>query len=75
MKKLLLIIFLFVFYIPSIASASSKWLEKNQELIEGTMKCKITDQIIVEVKEGKPKRYSHFTKYAKIGDTIIGVYK
>jgi len=71
MKNILVTICLLLFNMPGIASASSKWLEKNQELIEGTMKCKITDQIIIEVKDGQPKRYSHYTKYAKIGDSLI----
>ena len=41
----------------------NKWYKANETTLAGEMSCKITDQIIIKVKEGKPKnRLNHYLK-------------
>ena len=71
-----------VFFANAIASDSvenldewSQWFDANKETIEGEMLCKITDQIIVEVEEGKPKRFSGYHNQPKVGDKLSLIYR
>ena len=53
----------------------NKWFNANKTTLAGEMSCKITDQIIMEVKEGKPKRYSHYNNKPKVGDKLSLIYQ
>jgi len=53
----------------------NKWYNANKTTLAGEMSCKVTDQIIMEVKEGKPKRYSHYNNKPKIGDKLSLIYQ
>jgi len=46
------------------------WAEKNYDPLKGEMNCKITDQIIVAVEDGKPKRYSGAKDQPDTGDNL-----
>jgi len=78
MNMKILFTFIFIIISPNIFASNlevwNKWIKESLTPIDGEMKCKITDQIIFEVKEGKPLRYSHFTKKPKIDDTLTFTY-
>ncbi len=50
------------------------WAEKNYDPLTGEMNCKITDQIIVAVEDGKPKRYSGAKDQPDTGDNLTFRY-
>ena len=74
------ILFTFIFIIISQNIFASnikewnKWMHESRKSIDGEMKCKITDQFVLEVKDGKPARFSHITNEPKIGDTLNFTY-
>ena len=78
MNMKILFTFIFIIISPNIFASNlegwNKWIKESLTPIDGEMKCKITDQIIFEVKEGKPLRYSHSIKKPKIGDTLTFTY-
>ena len=53
----------------------NNWFNANKTTLRGEMSCKITDQIIIEVKEGKPKRYTNFRNEPKVGDKLSLIYQ
>ncbi len=71
--------FIFIIISPNIFASNleewNKWYNANKTTLAGEMSCKITDQIIIKVKEGKPKRYSHYTNQPKIGDKLSLIYQ
>ena len=68
--------FIFIILSPNIFANDiyenlDEWKKQsnvNKTTLAREMSCKITDQIIMEVKEGKPKRYSHFNNKPKVGN-------
>jgi len=66
--------FIFIIISPNIFASNikewNKWMHESRNPIDGEMKCKITDQIVLEVKDGKPARFTGITNGPKIGDTL-----
>lgn len=50
------------------------WAEKNYDPLTGEMNCKITDQTLWAVEEGKPLRFSGVTDRPNTGDTLALKY-
>ena len=67
----ILFTFIFIIISPNIF-ASNQDVEKN--LIKGEMSCKITSQILISVKDGKPKKHPYIQDEAKVGDTLSIMY-
>lgn len=47
------------------------WIGQNLDKITVEMSCQITDQLVLEVKEGKPRRYLGYDEDPKVGDTLV----
>lgn len=50
------------------------WAEKNDDQLKGEMNCKITDQIILAVQDGKTIRYVGAKDQPIIGDSLTFTY-
>ena len=70
--------FIFIIISPNIFASNleewNKWMHESRKPIDGEMKCKITDQIVLQVKDGKPERFTGITNQPKIGDTLNFTY-
>ena len=70
--------FIFIIISPNIFASNikewNKWMNESRKPIDGEMKCKITDQIVLQVKDGKPERFTGITNQPKIGDTLNFTY-
>mgnify|MGYP001378857515 CR=1 FL=1 len=72
--------FIFIIISPNIFASTldewNKWYKEkvNNKTIKGEMTCKITDQVIMDVKDGKPIRYSSYKDQAKVGDRLSLIY-
>ena len=52
----------------------SEWMDDNRKPIDGEMSCKITDQVIVGVEEGKPFRCTGYKGEPEVGDSLTFTY-
>ena len=70
--------FIFIIISPNIFASNikewNKWMHESRKSIDGEMKCKITNQIVLEVKDGKPALFSFVTGEPKIGDRLNFTY-
>ena len=78
MSMKILFTFIFIIISPNIFASNlegwNKWIKESLTPIDGEMKCKITDQIVLQVKDGKPERFTGITNQPKIGDTLNFTY-
>ena len=68
MKKLILIV--------SLLFSLNGWAEiASSDIIQGTMKCKVKSQSIIEIEEGIPKQYPYYVDKIKTGEELILEYE